>query len=84
MQREAMDMYTGVVPYLYGVLCRRLKCRRRYQKAEVQEEERCGLINGKAQRCGRRVVGIAVIISRWWKNGMSGDMVWQEKKIIVL
>ncbi|KAM0963002.1 hypothetical protein EV2_022768 [Malus domestica] len=76
MQREAMDMYTGVVPYLYGVLCRRLKCRRRYQKAEVQEEERCGLINGKAQRCGRRVVGIAAIISRWWKNSMSGDMVW--------
>lgn len=86
MQREAKDVYTGVVPYLYRVLRRRLRRRRRrrYQRAEVEEEERCGLINGRLRdveegqvltRRRFRVVGNAVMISRRWKNIMSGDMV---------
>lgn len=44
MQREAKDVYTGVVPYLYRVLRRQLRRWGRYQGAEVEEEERCGLI----------------------------------------
>ncbi|CAL8989642.1 unnamed protein product [Prunus brigantina] len=68
IQREAMDMYTGVAPYLYGVI-HRLKRRWGYRRVEVEEEEH-GLINRRF-----RVVGIAVIISRRLKNIMSGHMV---------
>lgn len=57
-------MYTGIVPYLYGVLLR-LKCRQGFQRVEV--EEPYGLINRRFKD-----VGIAVMISRRWKNTRSG------------
>ncbi|CAL8074142.1 unnamed protein product [Prunus armeniaca] len=83
IQREAMDMYTGVAPYLYGVI-HRLKHRWGYRRVEVEEEEEHGLINRRVEveeeehgliNRRFRVVGIAVIISRRLKNIMSGHMV---------
>ncbi|CAL2224767.1 unnamed protein product [Prunus armeniaca] len=79
-----MDMYTGVAPYLYGVI-HRLKRRWGYRRGEVEEEEEHGLINRRRVEVEEeehglinrrfRVVGIAVIISRRLKNIMSGHMV---------
>ena len=59
MQREAMGMYTGVIPYLSGVV-RHLKRRWGFQRLRV-----VGNPDGPNRL---RIGGIAVTISRKWRN----------------